>query len=410
LFFSMSGGAAFALILSVVFHPSLLTRLVLLAIIVIAFITCSFIPFPRCQRLTTRITSALAGSVGTIMAICIFCGVSSWGDVWLRLVVHTQANWEGGQEQGLSAATCILFLAGCASDWALRWKFGEDPDKDWDAYLANYSKGFPSMDYRSGTFKPFQSFWARLLQFFSHKPTTDPILFPSDADLRSKPSRPNRGFSPPPRPAPAPIKFKSFEEGLSDSDDEGDLSKGLPRLLRDRTQTNLTTLSGHTAVGDHERKHLNGSDKAMSRKGGADSDDDDDDDTSTARVSRERSDRWKPGFLRRHHASIRRGKDIEEGLESEVIELSKDAHRDPLSSPPPTPGLVPATPSLIYALDRVAKAQQMAYGVKPRGDYLEAGEGLPLKKTEDNEDWKEFWKEVEGKAAIEEKSAAQREY
>lgn len=121
--------AALALIVSVVFHPSLLTRLVLLAIIVITFITFSFVPFPRCQRLTTRITSALTGSVGTIMAICIFCGVSSWGDVWLRLVVKTEANWEGGQEQGLSAATCLLFVVGCASDWALKWKFGEDPDK-----------------------------------------------------------------------------------------------------------------------------------------------------------------------------------------------------------------------------------------------------------------------------------------
>jgi len=114
----------------------------------------------------------------------------------------------------------------------------------------------------------------------------------------------------------------------------------------------------------------------------------------------------KPGFLRRHHASLRRGKDVEEGLETEVHELSKDAHQDPLNSPPPTPGLVPATPSLIYALDRVAKAQRLAYGVKPEVD-LEAGEGLPEKK---DEDWKEFWKEVEGKAAIEEKSAVQREY
>jgi len=120
-----------------------------------------------------------------------------------------------------------------------------------------------------------------------------------------------------------------------------------------------------------------------------------------------------------------------------VVSLSEDAHRDPLSSPPPAPGLVPATPSLIYALDRVARAQRVAYGVPEEEGYGTRGGGTDVEghgrrsnsrasrgagskspdelsvergKEEDNEAWKDFWREVEGKAAIEERSAALKEY
>jgi len=419
-FFSLFGGAALALIVAVIFHPALLTRLVLLAIFVIAFLTSSLIPYPRYQRLSIRITSALTGSVTTIMSICIFSGISSWGDVWLRLVIKTSANWEGGQEQGLSAATCILFIAGCASDWALRWKFGEDPDRDWDAYLANYSSNFPTSDYRAGTFKPFQSFWARIRERLLSRGSAKsaPILFPSDADLHAKPSHVSRDLIYPVS-RPAPVKFRPVDEGLSDSDDDGDLGK--PKMLR--VSTNF---SERTAV-DHERMYLTSGKKSSLRNEPEESDEEDRDDGSTAasksqtRLSRERSNRWKPGFLRRHHASLRRGRDIEEGLDEDVKSLSEHAHRDPLNSPPPAPGLVPATPSLIYALDRVARAQRVAYGVdaesngsggssrSSRGADSKAIDELPLSadkgKEEDNEAWRDFWKEVEGKAAIEERSA-----
>ncbi|KAG8769134.1 hypothetical protein FRC12_005145 [Ceratobasidium sp. 428] len=83
----------------------------------------------------------------------------------------------------------------------------------------------------------------------------------------------------------------------------------------------------------------------------------------------------------------------------------------------PTPGLVPATPSLIYAMDRVSQAQRLAYAGSASASterssqasgssravsnvYERSKEGLPnTRERDEGRKWKGFWADVEQRAA-----------
>lgn len=104
---------------------------------------------------------------------------------------------------------------------------------------------------------------------------------------------------------------------------------------------------------------------------------------------------WSPAFLHRHQS---------QGTESKVPSL-ENAALSPMIVPP-IPGAVPlpATPSLIRAIDRITVAQKDAFGVQAPESYpspQDAEAGLPQKhgQTETSpRRWDEFWREVSVKA------------
>ena len=110
-------------------HPSLLTRLILVAVFTpIGLILC-LLPIARTQHTSVRIGMSAVGAFGTVQAIALLAHISSWADVWDRLWRSSGNNWGTGQEKGLSAAFCLFVLLGTASDWFLRKKLGENPDE-----------------------------------------------------------------------------------------------------------------------------------------------------------------------------------------------------------------------------------------------------------------------------------------
>jgi hypothetical protein len=133
--------------------------------------------------------------------------------------------------------------------------------------------------------------------------------------------------------------------------------------------------------------------------------------TSAAMQKNRDSPEWSPDFLRRHSASG----GTWTTSQRTVVERPSPA----VSSPPAPEGAVPMTPSLIKAIDRIAVAQQAAYGAssKPlaaglplsKSSELAGLAGLPqtqaslspLSSGEDNksERWAAFWKDVRDKAA-----------
>jgi len=89
---------------------------------------------------------------------------------------------------------------------------------------------------------------------------------------------------------------------------------------------------------------------------------------------------WSPPFLRRHR-------------ESPGEFSTKGSNSSELRETPP-PGVVPVTPPLINALDRIAVAQGQAYGSSVH-------EGLPERLAErklEGQRWDLFWKDVNDKA------------
>lgn len=121
--------ATLALSLCVAAHPALLTRIVLVSICAPLFMLATTLPIKRTQHIALRIATASLGSFGIILAIGILGKVPAWANAWERLWIKDGAEWGTTKEKGLSAAFCLLFLLGIASDWYLRRRFGENPDQ-----------------------------------------------------------------------------------------------------------------------------------------------------------------------------------------------------------------------------------------------------------------------------------------
>ncbi|TBU27061.1 hypothetical protein BD311DRAFT_724967 [Dichomitus squalens] len=419
-FAGIAGYSTFALAFSVILHPSLLTRLILVAIFTpIGLIMC-LLPIARTQHTFVRLAMASVGAFGTVQSIALLAHISSWIEVWDRLWLKDGSNWGTVQEKGISAAFCLFVLIGVTTDWLLKRKLGENPDEKWDSYLADYTATLPSGHDRAGQFRPLQSFWAR---HFGHKSGLDPIdkdiVFPTDADLKKPiPDSPlklykKQSLSAPhtlrddkPRPFTPPqeylrkerrpgvkgrqrtrevVKFDPLDPySASDSEDE-DLKKAVPPFVRSPTRSDsMATLT--------EEQPTKGS-KGVAKRAKEDPLSEDEQDVTAVRTDRHGRDKWTPDFIRRHS--------LKHQSSSIALSQAGTASSQTLTAPVFSP--VPATPSLIKAIERVNAAQQEAFVQNPRET-----DGLPLSTpsvTSQSEqgphrghDWNTFWSDVKNKA------------
>ncbi|KAF8735053.1 hypothetical protein AX14_002814 [Amanita brunnescens Koide BX004] len=181
-FAGISGGALSSLALSVMLHPSLTGRRILLVILTIlvsipTVFICTILPrilvtesntclayLQHLVRPLLRFCTASTGSFGLLVSIALLLKppAKSWANVFERLWVSDGVGWGTSQEKGLTAAWAFFTFFGIVGDWALRSWFGEDPDEKWDDYLSSYVESLPFSSHRAGTFKPLPSLWDRL--------------------------------------------------------------------------------------------------------------------------------------------------------------------------------------------------------------------------------------------------------
>ncbi|KAI8986247.1 hypothetical protein BD414DRAFT_488111 [Trametes punicea] len=434
-FAGLVGYSTLALAISIIVHPSLLTRIVLTAVFTPIGLVMCLLPIARTQHAFVRVGMSSAGSFGTILSIAILAHLSSWSNAWARLWIRDGSDWGTAQEKGLSAAFCLFLLLGVASDWFLTSRLGENPDEKWDTYLAEYAATLPNDSDRAGTFRPFQSFWSR---HFGHRGLNHvhkDIIFPTDIDLKrpvpdsplklykkkslaGRPSsdQPVRRFTPPHeflrkehRPVLGArvrtreiIKFDPLDPyTLSDSEEEDDLKKGSPAFARSPTRTDsMATLANDkappVASDDREKGHRVQMDQLS---------DDEEDVTSVALREKTRStsgEKWSPGFLRRHSQRQLSHQASSAGFSQAASSTNGTGSSNTLTPATFTP--VPATPSLIKAVERVKAAQQEAFAKHA----VRSTDGFPIPPASDiaaephgpviGHSWDAFWHDVKMKA------------
>ncbi|OSD02412.1 hypothetical protein PYCCODRAFT_1410891 [Trametes coccinea BRFM310] len=434
-FAGLVGYSTLALAISIIVHPSLLTRIVLTAVFTPIGLLMCLLPLARTQHAFVRVGMASAGSFGTVLSIATLAHLSSWSDPWGRLWIHDGSDWGTAKEKGLSAAFCLFLLVGAASDWFLKRKLGENPDEKWDSYLAEYAAALPHASDRAGTFRPLQSFWARHFSPNRTHPTDTDIVFPADADLKrpipdsplklykktslAGPHGPPAGarrFTPPQevlRKDRKPvlgrgrtrevIKFDPLDPyAMSDSDSDDDhdeeLKKGAARVfVRSPTRTDsMATLTDDkpSPAKSPLEKHAQG----RHAKRDPLSDADEEDVTALAarlgQGSPSPGEKWSPDFIRRHSQRHLHHAPSSAGASSSAGTGSSNTLTPALFAP------VPATPSLIKAVERVSAAQQEAFSRQT--------EGLPMPSppvgtgTQPGHvrapNWDAFWHDVKAKA------------
>lgn len=121
--------ATLGLSLSVITHPTLIVRIVLVAVFTVLGTVLCLLPFPRVGQIALRLASCTLGSFGTVLCIAILARNPAWANVWERLWMHDGTTWGTSQEKGLSAGYCLLICLGLACDTFLHTKFGENPDE-----------------------------------------------------------------------------------------------------------------------------------------------------------------------------------------------------------------------------------------------------------------------------------------
>ncbi|KAJ7740901.1 hypothetical protein DFH07DRAFT_891638 [Mycena maculata] len=437
-FVGISGGALFALALAVMIHPSLLARIIITAILSPTLTLFVLLPVPHVQHAAVRAAAASTGAFGLTVSIALLAHIPAWANVWERLWVAEDltGTWGTSQEKGLTVGFCLFFAAGIASDWLLRRKFGECPDEKWDSYLANYAASLPNAANRAGTFTPLASFWDRL---FGAAPPPGPkdVLFPDDADdVKLAPGKNHESFEFTKSPAflkkgrsvgharfqarmggkkRGAVKFRT--DGLSsdsDADGENDPLRSPPHSptvqrpwLRQKmsiASTTPTLVDDSSAKGldlDKEMGRVRGAKKLRVEGGGAPEYSDFEEEDVTSLAASKDGKEWSPGFLQRHRSGMNA---VSSSASQHTTVHSNSSNSRPPTSPPDTrsPPLVPvpATPSLIKALDRIAVAQKDAFPA-PAGP--EGMPGSPRTNTSPREEpkgarWEDFWKEVRDKA------------
>ncbi|KAF8968937.1 hypothetical protein BDZ97DRAFT_1902721 [Flammula alnicola] len=422
-----------------------------------------------------RLCTSSTGAFGLVMAIALLLNPKEegWANVWERLWLMDgpenpdgQVGWGSAQERGLSAAYAVFLFAGMAVDWALgRW-IGECPDEKWDNYLAHYAANLPNQADRAGLFQPPTSLWDR----------EKDILFPNETDLKTALAH-QHGQLPLPvtmynsgngaktatskgieftrvptsvevlkkkskrvgrwkmaggveRKDRKPVKFGEISDSSDDDDDDDErrrrhakrsfavsiqppahsyTSSSTPTLVdgpvgragkarevstpdRDPRLDALDTLDYDQEIAQVKgqlRRHDGGDDDEVEYS------DYEEDLTVQRQPMRERREGeegkgWSPAFLKRH--------------------LSQNQGANQTQQPL----LVPATPSLIKALDRLAVAHRDAFGPgaspsppgtrAPSTEAQTAPVGLPgeeggnAAETQRAPRWEEFWREVRVKA------------
>ncbi|PPQ88396.1 hypothetical protein CVT25_011275 [Psilocybe cyanescens] len=351
---------------------------------------------------------------------------NAWERLYMANGAPDGAMWSSSKEQGLSAVYAVFLFSGMAVDWALRRKIGECPDEKWDKYLAHYAANLPNRPDRAGTFQPLTTFWDRLFPAPAPVvPFEKEIIF-NETDMKAKvpqplpvtmhnmsPGKLERGMELTSVPTSTELLKKKrskahkggwrmtgvngerkerkpvkFGEMSDDSDSDDDKTKkassssspvSASPILRSHYPERKWTLtdarhftsssSTPTLVGmagkntsssssDARLDTLNTLDydqeiaqlKRQRKKHGGEDDRDDldysdyDDNLAGQRIlfrtrTIEEQAEWSPAFLTRHQSARRAG----------------SGH---LAAPAP----VPATPSLIKAIDRLAMAQREAFG------------------------------------------------
>lgn len=388
----LAGGVSFALIISVVLHPSLLTRLIFVAIITPLSTIATLLPIVRTQHGALRFAAASTGSFGMAVSIALLARQSSWANVWERLWEATSPgdDWGSSIEHGFSALACLMFALGIVTDWFIRKKIGENPDQKWDSYLARYASRLPNNHDRAGSFRPVLSLWQRLFQ----SPEPAPVIFPSDIDLKSAPTLSpyaNMKTKSSKRVRkPVDVKFRPLGD-YSDSDSGSDSDRewerkpvpltypvlAKPWLKDERSSTPLSGATLYDSDDDID-KHKPSLKSILVPQNYSDTDGEDITTPHSTPLKRVKSHRdepgWKPDFLKRYSTS------------PQPSSQSAESRQSPA-------GAVPMTPSLIRAIDRIAVAQNEAYsGLPPLSPP-------PLLHPEFEQKYRGFWERVQQKAS-----------
>ncbi|KAG6841990.1 hypothetical protein C0991_004481 [Blastosporella zonata] len=376
-----------ALSISVVIHPPLLPRQILTGLFaslsLLAALLFSLPALSRFLRPTLRILTASSGAFSLVLSIALLTHIPAWADIWERLWLGDSESWGTSKEKGLSTAYFILLGAGILTDHVLNKWLGECPDEEWDHFLANYSAELPNDSDRAGIFRPLplNSLWGRLLDFLASKEKKEEIYpmsppwkkysenkiskYPTLSDDEydkdfAKPSQNHLSDDFPASPAflkaaqYQKIKLKprkrargfkitqgrkqsvKFDQDLSSDSSDGDSEelqhrKDRPWLKKMASiNSSSPTLVDHTVLpvySDYEEDISTPKSKYSITEGGTG---------------------WRPEFMKRHSSSA------ESGATGGKF-LSAASH----SSAPM--GAVPATPSLIKALDRISAAQRDAF-------------------------------------------------
>ncbi|KAL0960840.1 hypothetical protein HGRIS_005856 [Hohenbuehelia grisea] len=495
-FSGISGGTLFSLGLSVIIHPALLTRSILLAILLPITLILVLLPLEKTRRHALRFATASTGAFGLTISTALLAHVPAWANVWERLWLKESIEWGTRSEKGLTAMFSLLLFIGVGVNWFLRRRFGECPDEKWDAYLANYSANYPSEAGRAGSFRPLTSFWDRLFHpsrqnsnmggdiiFPTDKGATDsdiplPRLHKHDSSDNEDDfdiTKPTGGFLKKKKSAAmhAQARFKvqnigarktrevvKFRPDLSESD-SGDeeilkspsgaatqrpwLTQKPSNASSEATLIDATprTPSAANKVGnahgkrgsradvnvgeldyDKELEKLKEAGKARGIRDGEapEYSDVEEGDLGNAGQtgSKERGKNWSPGFLQRHRSGVA-ASSTSQGASSATSRTAAPPNAlTTIMNVSPTSGnalavplgAVPATPSLIQALDRIAIAQQDAFRspTPPQPTQAQpqtkapleavsrpAPDGLPTSPQTQGR-WQNFWREVEEKA------------
>jgi len=353
------------------------------------------------------------GAFGVVLSIALLSHTLAWANVWERYWETNSLLWGTSKERGLSAAFCLFLLAGMVGDFLLSHMFGECPDEKWDHYLANYAANLPN---RAGTFRPLQTFWDR---FFGvqKSPDSAEVGFPHCKGMKisyddvQTPFKLRQHITRPATDITAAVEFQispaclkkgrspfqsrhkeavKFDQSYSSDEGEDFEDSHVKLRLSQRASNdggdNIDSEKEKTTW-DQIKKGLGGEMPEYS--------DLEEDVTEVRKGSNGDRDSlrgWSPGFLRTHqHAST-------------------TSSRTVVSSPHLLSlGAVPATPSLIKALDRVAVAHLAAFGSDARqsgpqpskSDNPRSTDGLPMMVNDGEykgDQWAGFWKDVRDKA------------
>ncbi|KAH8834354.1 hypothetical protein DL96DRAFT_1491540 [Flagelloscypha sp. PMI_526] len=440
---SIQGGALFSLLLCMLIHPSVTSRVVITAIFMPLIVLLSLLPFPAVQYHVLRLANASAGAVGLAISIALLSGEPNWSNPWERYWVADGDLWGTSKEKGLSAAACILIALGFVVDFFLKRKFGENPDASWDSYLSKYSANLPD---RAGKFTPAQSFMGRLMHGGGGKDEKKEMIFPDDDESDSKLKQGFIGLGAPPA------------YGMDDLE-RGGIPRGQPGFLKkSRSQAKYTAKK----VGKGKKKREAIKFRPLGDAELSSSDDDSEplspatqrpwlkSKASNASSSRtlveegvdydkdlEALRRKKQGFGEKEVPEYSDGEDVTEGLKTprktsgsttdvesttgwspKFLQQRTSSSNSHSTQPHSSTGTtrsqgfkpVPATPSLIRAIDRVQAAHREAYRAAPDGlPKLEEEpetmsirqEELPQQTEEEQPKphggWASFWRDVERK-------------
>ncbi|KAI0345730.1 hypothetical protein BDW22DRAFT_907401 [Trametopsis cervina] len=374
------------------------------------------------------------GAFGVTETVALFVRNSAWGNIWQRFWVHDGIAWGTSQEKGLSAAFCFLFVVGLVCDWLLHIKIGENPDEKWDRYLADFTAELPNDVQRAGTFQPILSFWDKLLGRHSsfapivqHSGVTGmgdgDVKFPpsASAKLSKQPvSQSQRSPRVPesklgiarllkkdarkPHPSRRAIRFRPQDSDSTDSENEMTVGKPAP----------LRTDSSATLVNPMEASLIHPPNRPWDTRSGEipDYSDSEVDIGAIGRQSIGDSKPWPPAFFRRHSAraalspiQLRNKFSSATGSAETQSHLNDEEDTSPhrttdnsLSTLPLEVASIPATPSLIKAVERI----QLAHEVVAHPSFAPSSQtivpGTPQTEHDQRKSWDTFWDDVKTKA------------